>query len=146
MGANPPEQIRALGRDPRVRVTGFVSDVAQVLSKVTGLLCPWRGTYGFRSRVVEVMALGVPVVATPDAVFGMEIEKNRGIFLFEKDEELAGCCLELIREPEWARQHSSFARRQVEEKFDLSNTYGHLAQELYDFAQSHHNLPDGEEA
>jgi glycosyltransferase involved in cell wall biosynthesis len=139
VGGNPSQEILALGSHPRVNVTGFVSDVVQVMSKMTGLLCPWSGTYGFRSRLVEVMALGVPVVATPDAVFGMGMENNRGILLFESNEKLADCCLALIREPEWAVQQSRLAREQIEERFDLGNTYGHLAQELYHFARSSHN-------
>ena len=134
VGANPPQDVVALTRDSRVHVTGFVPDVAQVLSTMTGVLCPWRGTYGFRSRVIEVMALGVPVVATPDAVCGMGIERNKGISLFETDKELAECCLALIDQPDWARQQSRLAREQMVEKFGFDATYGRLAQELYKFA------------
>jgi glycosyltransferase involved in cell wall biosynthesis len=67
IGSHPPERLRALACDPRIKVTGFVPDVKPLLSTMTAVLCPWKGTYGFRSRLVEVMALGTPVVATPDA-------------------------------------------------------------------------------
>src|SRR5262249_29035716 len=72
VGGNPPETIRALGSDSRVKVTGFVENVQPVLSRMSLLLCPWSGIFGFRSRLIEAMALGVPVVTSPDAVYGME--------------------------------------------------------------------------
>jgi len=49
-----------------------------VLKTITVLLCPFTGTYGFRSRVIEAMALGIPVVATPDAVHGMDLTIRKG--------------------------------------------------------------------
>ena len=136
VGANPPDQIRALGADPRVTVTGFVDDVAEVLSTMTAVLCPWRGTYGFRSRLVEVMALGVPVVATPDAVFGMGMIPGRGLFLEESDGQLAARALELLESREWAVEQSRRAREMVIDKFSFEATYGRLARELLALADA----------
>lgn len=134
VGANPPLGIQNLQSDGRVRVTGFVPDVGEVLATMTAVLCPWHGTYGFRSRLIEVMALGVPVVATPDAVYGMGMDVNKGLFLAEADEELAEYCLALIQQPDWAQQQSLLARQQVEGKFSFEATYGQLAKDLYEFA------------
>ena len=53
VGSNPSDDLRALQRDPRVRVTGFVDDVQSVLRTMTAVLCPWEGTWGFRSRLIE---------------------------------------------------------------------------------------------
>jgi hypothetical protein len=74
------------------------------------------------------------VVATPDAVYGMGIESDKGISLFKTDEELAECSLALIEQPEWSRQQSHLARKQIVEKFGFGATYGRLAQELYRLA------------
>lgn len=133
VGANPPLEIQNLQSDGRVHVTGFVPDVGEVLATMTAVLCPWRGTYGFRSRLIEVMALGVPVVATPDAVYGMGMDVNKGLLLAEADEELAEHCLTLIGKPDWAQRQSRLARQQVEEKFSFEATYGQLAKDLYEF-------------
>jgi glycosyltransferase involved in cell wall biosynthesis len=134
VGANPSPQIEALQEDARVQVTGFVSDVIEVLATMTAVLCPWEGTYGFRSRLIEVMALGVPVIATPDAVYGMGLDNMKGIFLTNIDEQLAKYCLGLIKQPGWRQQQSLLARRQIEEKFSFEATYGQLAEDLYQFA------------
>jgi glycosyltransferase involved in cell wall biosynthesis len=80
--------------------------------------------------VVEVMAVGVPVVATPDAVFGMGLTPGRGLFLHETDEALANQCLALLHDPAELAAQSRLARQQVEETFSFQATYARLAQAL----------------
>lgn len=126
VGSRPPAHVRALA-GPRVRVTGFVEDAAAVLREATAVLCPWEGTYGFRSRLVEVMALGVPVCASPDAVYGMDLPHGRGLLLGDTDTALAGHVLRLIDDPAFARAQSAAARAQVEGRYGFDATYGYLA-------------------
>ena len=135
VGNKPSDELRALQRDPRIHVTGFVEDVASVLRTASALLCPWSGTYGFRSRLVEAMALGVPVVTTPDAVHGMGLEAGRGLFLETTDAGMAGRCMDLLQDPEKLAQQGEQARAQVESLFGFEATYGRLADELLAFTR-----------
>lgn len=135
VGGTPPPKIVALGRNPRVRVTGYVEDVGELLASMTAVLCPWEGTYGFRSRLIEVMAVGTPVVATPDAVYGMGLTVDKGLLLGHDDETLARHCRVLLERADLALEQSKLARRQVEENFSFDATYGKLADELYRFAR-----------
>jgi glycosyltransferase involved in cell wall biosynthesis len=131
VGSNPPESLRALAvEDSRIKVTGFVESVQQILRTMSVVICPWSGTYGFRSRLVEVMALGVPVVASADAAYGMDLSSGKGIFLCEDIEELVSRTLDLLREPGLAVEQSRLARQQVEDLFSLDNTYIRLMREL----------------
>lgn len=129
VGSSPPQSIRALESD-RIRVTGFVDDVAAVLSRMTCVLCPWEGTYGFRSRIVETMALGVPVVATPDSVDGMALADGQGILLVSSDREFADAVLTLLGDAALAKDQSTAARHAIEEAYGFDATYGRLAEEV----------------
>jgi glycosyltransferase involved in cell wall biosynthesis len=131
IGSSPSASLRRLTRDSRVRVTGFVEDVQQVLRTMSAVLCPWTGTFGFRSRLIEVMALGVPVVVSPDAVHGMELQKDRGVLLGETDAALANQALRLIIETTFARDQSRMARDQIERGFSLENTYDSFVMDLH---------------
>jgi glycosyltransferase involved in cell wall biosynthesis len=134
VGSNPPSDLRALSNhDRRVMVTGFVPQVQDVLKTMTTVLCPWRGTYGFRSRLVEVMALGVPVIASPDAVHGMDMTEGEGIFLRERPAEMALVALQILRDPALAQQQSHRARRQIEQRYGYQTTYQRLAHEIRQF-------------
>jgi glycosyltransferase involved in cell wall biosynthesis len=136
VGSNPPPRLLALNEDPRVRVTGFVEKVQNVLCHMTTVLCPWEGTYGFRSRLIEVMALGVPVVATPNAVDGMELQEGEGLLLANDDAGLAEKAISLLSDARWAAEQSRQARRQVEALYGLPNTYGRLTHELADWLEN----------
>jgi glycosyltransferase involved in cell wall biosynthesis len=135
VGSNPSDGLRRLAADPRIKVTGFVEKVQEVLSTMSLVLCPWSGTYGFRSRIVEVMALGVPVLTSPDAVDGMELESGRGCVLVDSDEKMAATALELLSAPERLAEQSRFARSEMERLYSLENTYGRLMLELREWLE-----------
>lgn len=126
VGSNPPPDILTLATD-RVKITGFVEDVGPVLGAMSAVLCPWKGTYGFRSRVIEAMALGVPVIATPDAVYGMDLDPGQGLILAESVEEMAERLIELLKDPALARDQSLAARQQVTARFAFAHTYERFA-------------------
>jgi glycosyltransferase involved in cell wall biosynthesis len=135
VGSSPSDRLRRLVCDRRVKVTGFVEKVQDILSTMSLALCPWSGTYGFRSRIVEVMALGVPVVASPDAVDGMELESGRGLMLVDSDEKMASTALELLSSPERLEEQSRLARSEMERLYSLENTYGRLFTELKEWVK-----------
>ena len=130
VGSNPPDSLRRLVNDPRVKVTGFIDPASEVLRTMTAVLCPWVGTFGFRSRLIEVMALGVPVVVTADAIYGMELEQGSGVLVGGSDDELARHTLALVTMRSYAREQGALARMQVERAFSLKNTYGRLMDDL----------------
>ena len=131
VGSDAPPEFSNLQGDPRVKVTGFVSRPQEVLNKATCVLCPWSGTYGFRSRLIEVMALGVSVVASTDAAYGMDLQEGQGFFPCSTDDQMAQRALDLLENVELAQAQSRLARRQMEELYSFESSYGRLATELH---------------
>jgi len=131
VGANPTGNLLALQTNPRIKVTGFVEQVQDVLSKVSIMLCPLKGKYGFRSRLIEAMALGVPLCVTSDAVYGMGLEEGKGITVHDSDDATADAVIALLNSPDMAKRQSVFARKQVEEKFSFEATYGRIISFLF---------------
>jgi hypothetical protein len=130
IGGRPTAQVQSLAADERVTVTGWLDDVRPTLGTMTALLCPWSGRFGFRSRLAEVMALGLPVVATPDAVYGMGLATGEGLFCSDDDDGIAQACIALIEEQSFALDQSRKARAEVEAKLGFDATYGQLTQLL----------------
>jgi len=141
VGGQAPPSTRDLAGDPRIHLTGYLKEPAEVLKTLTALLCPWQGTFGFRSRLVEVMALGVPVVVTPDAIHGMGLKEEAGVLLAPDDEGLARRALDLLEDKEAAAHQGRLARRQVEESLSFEATYGRLARDLATWMEHRGNEP-----
>jgi glycosyltransferase involved in cell wall biosynthesis len=59
-------RVRALGLEGRVTFAGFVRDAAQRIAGADALLLPSRWE-GLPNVALEALALGVPVIATPEA-------------------------------------------------------------------------------
>lgn len=131
VGSNPPAHLRQLSeRDHRVVVTGFVEDIQATLKTLTVALCPWHGRYGFRSRLIELMAVGAPTVATSDAVYGMDFVDGDGLFMCDSAEAMAEITQMLLADPAVAQRHSDAARRQVVDRYDFVSTYDSLTDGL----------------
>lgn len=129
LGGKPSTAIAALRSDPRVRIPGFVGDIAPILGNLGVVVCPFSGRYGFRSRVIEVMATGTPVVATSDAIHGMGLREG-SLALANSDEEMVDACARVLSSPGFALQLSATARTVVEDRFSFEATYGRLASDL----------------
>jgi sugar transferase (PEP-CTERM/EpsH1 system associated) len=71
VGANPSRAVRALaGSD--VRVTGRVPDVRPYLKHARVAVAPLQIGRGVQNKVLEAMAMGLPVVVTPQAREGLD--------------------------------------------------------------------------
>ncbi|MEO8097273.1 MAG: glycosyltransferase family 4 protein [Acidobacteriota bacterium] len=130
VGSNPPPDIQNLQVDKRIRITGFVERPQAELPAMSVALCPFRGRFGFRSRLVELMLMGIPVVANSDAVYGMRLTEQEALLTGESDEELAAHVMKLLREPAFAKQLSLRARQVVEQDYSMAATYGDLGHRL----------------
>ena len=108
--------------DSRIKITGYVEKVQKVIAKMGVILCPWEGVFGFRSRIIEVMAIGVPLVVSYDAIAGMGIAEG-GIEVGRTNDELANHVLGLLDNKGLACQLSLNARSDVEKNYSFEDTY-----------------------
>jgi hypothetical protein len=92
----------------------------------------YYGALGNPDRQREALrcARAIMVVASPDAVYGMDLEPGAGLFLEATEPGMTQACLRLLEDRQFAEQHSRLARAQVEPRFSLAATYGRLAGEL----------------
>lgn len=133
IGSNPPASMQAHQSDPRVHVTGFVEHVCELLGTMSVVLCPWSGRYGFRSRVVEILAAGPPLVVTGDAIAGMDLTSSDGVGIVTSLTEMTAEALALLSNAARAKECSQRARARCESLYDLKNTYDRLIDELQDW-------------
>ena len=72
VGARPGAGVRALGGVPGVQVTGAVPDVRPYLAHAHAAVASLRIARGIQNKVLEALAMGLPVIATPAAMEGLE--------------------------------------------------------------------------
>ena len=114
IGRDPPASVRALA-GPFVEVTGTVDAVRPWLEQLAVYVAPIRTGTGLRNKVLEAMAAGRPVVATPLALAG--IGTDDGVIEAADVAGLADATVRLLTEPGTAAALGAAARVRVERDF-----------------------------
>jgi glycosyltransferase involved in cell wall biosynthesis len=113
-GAGPPESIKRLAiADKNITVSGYVPDIAACYAKSKICVAPLRQGTGMCFKVLEALALRVPVVATSVGARGIELKKY--IELADKPVEFANKVIGLLENPDKCVAMAGQARRLVED-------------------------------
>jgi len=81
VGSRPAARVRKLSSLEGVTVTGFVADVRDWLARAAVCVAPLRIARGVQNKVLEAMAMGRPVVASPQAHEGIEAAPGRDLLV-----------------------------------------------------------------
>lgn len=117
VGMNPAHPIRALQSDPGIRVTGTVPDVRPWLEHARLVVAPLRIARGVQNKVLEAMAMGRAVVASPAAALGIEAEEGEHLIIAREAADYVTAIRALIAYPERTRSLERAARNLVVERF-----------------------------
>ena len=111
VGADPPAHIRALGELPGVTVTGSVPDVRPHVRRAALTVAPLAIARGTQNKILESMAMGVPVVCSPEASGGVDAVAGEHLRVASKPAEWVST-IEDILGNEAVRQQLSVAGRE----------------------------------
>ena len=118
-GQRPPRTIQRLARDRRIDVVGLVPDFASFYADVGVALVPLRFGGGTPTKILEPMAMGVPVVATDFACRGMP-GAAEVLHTGNSPEALAAQVLAILANPEVAHEQTTAAVQYVVRGHSLS--------------------------
>lgn len=113
---NAPEPLRRLFSEQVVRFEGYVSNLAARLRDAAFFVAPIVSGTGIKTKVLEAMAAGVPVLATPEGVSGLQVEHRRHCFVCEQPADFAAA-MRALADRSLAAELSANARRYVAENF-----------------------------
>jgi len=119
-GADPPGEI--LRNNPRREITflGHVSDLLPLFHRSRISVAPLRFGAGVKGKVLESMACGLPVVATPVAAEGLGASGGRHLAIAELEEEFILQVIDTYnRKSQW-QDFQLHGRALIEEKFSSS--------------------------
>jgi len=119
VGRSPGPALRALGAGAEgVRVTGFVDDMRPYLESARVFAAPLRHASGMQNKILEAMAMGVPVLTTPVAADGIKVDgEEPPVWVASGDAAFAARLVELLSDAEARARLASAGRRFVESRF-----------------------------
>ena len=96
IGANPSPAILRLGDIPHVTVTGSVPDVRPFLRRAAVMVAPLNIARGTQNKILEAMALGVPVVTSTLAAGGVDATAPDDFLVADTPAEIATAVLRIV--------------------------------------------------
>jgi polysaccharide biosynthesis protein PslH len=116
VGRHPAPAVRRLASE-RVIVTGAVADVRSWLTAADVVAAPLLTARGVQNKVLEAMAMGRPVVATPAAFEGIEAQPGRDLIVADGAEAMAGAISALLADTAIAAEVGHAARLRMEQVY-----------------------------
>lgn len=113
VGDGPPDDVRAHDDGGATRVTGRVDDVRTYLAGAHVACYPLVSGSGTKFKVVEALAAGVPVVASPVAAEGLDLVPGTHLAVGATDREIADAVLALLADPAAAARQAAAGRERA---------------------------------
>ncbi|WP_326539095.1 TIGR03087 family PEP-CTERM/XrtA system glycosyltransferase [Pseudorhodoferax sp.] len=99
VGADPSPAMRKLGELPGVTVTGSVPDVRPFIRSSAAMVAPLAIARGTQNKILEAMAMGVPVVTSSIAAGGVDAEADAHFLVADTPQQQAEALLRLVEQP-----------------------------------------------
>jgi O-antigen biosynthesis protein len=126
VGADRPPALASLLNHPNVRMTGFVTDIREPLSKYAVFVCPILSGSGVRVKLLEAFASGIPAVSTRIGAEGLADMNGDFCELADSPDEFARAVVNLFEDQERAGALAARARHKVETENDARIITGRL--------------------
>ena len=117
VGNNPVKEIvRLRGKD--VIVTGFVKDIRPFLEESAVCVVPLRIARGVQNKILEAMAMGIPVVATSVAMKGIKAQKQKDILIGDTPDAFAQKVTALLKDKELRKSLAENGREIIKTEYN----------------------------
>ncbi len=120
VGRDPlPALVKAAQNSPGVTVTGGVDDIRPYLERATVYTAPLRFASGQQNKLLEALAMQVPVVTTPVAAAGLRVDDGveSPVIVADSDQKFAEAVINLFKHKAERDRLSFLGRQYIEHYF-----------------------------
>jgi glycosyltransferase involved in cell wall biosynthesis len=120
VGRDPlPALVKAAENNPGVTVTGGVDDIRPYLERATVYTAPLRFASGQQNKLLEALAMEVPVVTTPVAAAGLRVDDGveSPVVIAQSDQQFADAVIDLFKQKAERDRLSVLGRNYIEHYF-----------------------------
>jgi glycosyltransferase involved in cell wall biosynthesis len=98
VGKDPSSEIKVLGNNPLITVTGTVDDIRPFLWRATAAVVPLLYGAGIQNKILEAMATSTPVVTSFNALAALQVQAGKEILAVDDAEGFSQAVLRLLED------------------------------------------------
>ncbi len=110
-GQRPIDKVKALDNQNDIQVTGFIPELSEMYNTASVVVAPLRFGAGTQNKVLEAMAMGIPVVCSNIGFEGLGIQDGEGAYMRTDAKSFAAQVVELLKD---AQLRESVGKKGVE--------------------------------
>ena len=127
-GATTNVPIAALPVNGHVTFSGYLKDIRPEVAGSWVCVVPLRLGGGTRLKILEAMALGIPVVSTSKGAEGLDIETGKHLLIGDTPSEFAAQTVRVLREPGLRKSLGAQAIQLVKDRYDWASIGRHFCE------------------
>ncbi len=147
VGADPGPLIKALAARPGIRISANLPDLRAAVCSARVYVCAIRHGTGLKSKVLEALAMAMPIVAYhPGSTVGIDCVYGKHLLAAENPSEFAAHVVDLLCHPEKAERIALAGRKLVEKKYSWESrakTFAELYQQAVEDYRRRVGMPVG---
>jgi glycosyltransferase involved in cell wall biosynthesis len=136
IGNKPPNALRRMAaEDQQIKVHGFVPDVRPYFRESAAMICPVRDGGGTRIKILDGLALGMPIVSTSVGIEGIAATPERDLLVANSAPEFVRQITRVFTDATLRRRLARNARTLAERRYswdNLADDLGRLYCDLVD--------------
>jgi len=118
IGNNPPAKLAEIaGNDKNIELLGYVDDVRPYFANAMISVCPIKDGGGTRIKILDALAMGMPIVSTSIGCEGIDVTPGADVFIADTPEEFADKVDKIITNIDKRQSMSKNARKTAEDKY-----------------------------
>jgi polysaccharide biosynthesis protein PslH len=126
VGTRPSAEVKKLGELEGIIVTGRVDSTAAYMAHADVAVAPIRIARGVQNKVLEAMAMSLPVVVSPEALVGIAATPDKHLVLADSAESWVVACAELIENKPRSAELGIASRELVCDLYNWSAQFARL--------------------
>jgi sugar transferase (PEP-CTERM/EpsH1 system associated) len=130
-GQRPVARVLELANE-KIKVTGFIQDLAKVYDDASVVVAPLRFGAGTQNKVLEAMSVGVPVVCSHIGFKGLGIESGEGAVMQTETKAFAQSVCDLLASESLRKEMGEKGKEIIRSRFDWDVIAGMLEGYFYD--------------
>lgn len=123
VGTRPPAEIMHLAGEDGIEVTGWVEDARPYMARSAAMIVPLQVGSGMRVKILNALAMGLPVVSTSVGCEGIEVTHGEEILIADEPHDFAQATIRLLSDEGLRRKLSRSGRALVEERYSWPKVY-----------------------
>jgi polysaccharide biosynthesis protein PslH len=139
IGANPDPKVQALTARPGIRISANLPDLRPAVCSGHVYVCAIRHGTGLKSKMLEAMAMRLPIVGYPGATVGLDVTHGVHVLEAQTSQRFAEYVVDLLRNADKAERMAAAGRELVEEKYSWDSrarAYERLYRQVIDERRS----------